>query len=63
MNGFLKISLVLFSLLAQNIFINAQNQIAIPRLEGEIKFDGKVDDQPWQKLDALNNGDAYPNIR
>jgi len=36
-------------------FINARAQelVTIPRIQGEIKFDGKVDDACWQNLSSL----------
>ncbi len=53
MDRFLKISLVLVCLLSQNKIISAQEQVAIPRIEGEIIFDGNMDDACWQKIKPL----------
>jgi hypothetical protein len=53
MKVFIKIYIILVGLLARNIIVAAQEQISIPRLEGEIKFDGKVDEPAWQKIKPL----------
>ena len=44
------------------LITRSQDQITIPKIQGEFKFDGTVDDACWQNINATYNGNAYPNI-
>lgn len=46
--------LLIAFLLIQTLFLFSQDQLHIQRLEGEIKFDGIVNDASWQKISPLN---------
>jgi hypothetical protein len=54
MGRFLKYTMVLAGFMALVSPALCQEQISIPRIEGEIKFDGIVDDAAWQKVQPLN---------
>jgi hypothetical protein len=54
MSRFLKNSMVFAGLMTLFLPALCQEQISIPRIEGEIKFDGFIDDACWQKLQPLN---------
>jgi hypothetical protein len=54
MKMLLKIISIFFCLLTASEYTFSQNQISVPRIEGEIKFDGIVDDACWQKIQPLN---------
>ena len=49
----MRILLIFVCLLTQAPFVYSQEQISIPRIEGELKFDGNVDDVCWQNIKPL----------
>lgn len=53
MNKLLRIFLIIVSFLTQTLCIFSQGQFSIPRIEGELKFDGIVDDACWQNIQPL----------
>lgn len=53
MNKLLKILLIFFYFIATTGYLYSQEQISIPRINGEIKFDGIVDDACWQNTKPL----------
>jgi len=53
MNKLWRILLIIFCFLTQTLFVFSQAQFSIPRIDGEIKFDGNVDDACWQNIIPL----------
>ena len=49
----LKKSILLAVIIFSMITMQAQELVSISRIEGEIKFDGTVDDQCWQNIQPL----------
>jgi hypothetical protein len=54
MGRLLKYSMVFGSLMALVVPALSQEQMSVSRIEGEIKFDGFIDDACWQKIQPLN---------
>ena len=54
MNRLLRNILIFISLLSRIPYVYSQEQIVIPHIEGEIKFDGNVDDACWQNIKPLS---------
>ena len=50
----LKKSVLLLGVIFLMMSMKAQELVSISRIDGEIKFDGKVDDQSWQNIKPLD---------
>jgi hypothetical protein len=50
----LKKSVLLLGVIFSMMSMKAQELVSISRIDGEIKFDGKVDDQSWQNIKPLD---------
>jgi len=53
LNRLLSVFCICFCFLTQVRLVYSQEQISIPRIEGEFKFDGDVDDDCWKKAGHL----------
>ncbi len=62
MKELLKIYLILICALGNTLTCFSQEQISIPRINGELKFDGNVDDACWQNVKPLAMVMHTPNF-
>lgn len=53
MNRQVRLILIFFNLFYLSPLVYSQEQISIPRINGEFKFDGIVDDPCWQNIKPL----------
>jgi hypothetical protein len=54
MNKLLRIFLIIVCFLTPAVFVCAQEQVSIDRIDGELKFDGIVDDECWKNIQPLS---------